>query len=317
MGNTAAAYQMAQPAFYESHREGLAELFAAMNVPSEAADSLPAAVEATQPWIRGDYSRPDFLFAIPADMDTRLFDLYKNFGLREPRPLPEDHYDDLWVMGAVQNGINRRLHFAEMSLRNPRVRTEHMTLVSGQRPPFPESEKEDIQANIESLRRKNTSDLWVQRVIEDSSRLTWETDLVRLAAADQLGRMALHRIDLRLGNADPIQAYGMSWQGIPVRITHSLAVRRAKGEPRPNTESTLQELLRNYPPVENARIGFIAANPHLERMRKSAQFVLRAEGRNDIRLIAAGPGATDKIGHPHYLAETAQNLYEDLRAQTL
>lgn len=302
--------------FYERNREGLAELFTEMELPAAAAYDLNAAVELTQPWVKGDYSRPDFLFAIPEEKKATLFRLYDSFGLRQAHELPDGHYDELVVMGAVMNGLNNRLNFTADSASRPGVNTDLITMLSGQRPPFPESEKEDIEATAIDLIQEGPQTPWISSAIDDRSNLRWETDLMRLSATSQMGHMAVKGIDLRLGNADPIQAYTMQWQAVPTRLINALAVPRIKGDPRPNTESTIREWLREYPPVENARVAFIAANPHLERMAKSARFVLNQEGREDITLVPAGPAATPNISHPHYLAETAQNLFEDRRAQT-
>jgi hypothetical protein len=142
--------------------------------------------------------------------------------------------------------------------------------------------------------------------------MQWETDLVRLAGIARLGNLSLKQLHLRLGNQDPLKRYEFDWHGTPVSLLHTLAVER-NGEPRHNTEACMRDWLRTYHPPIGARVGFVAANPHLDRVTRSAQAVLNDEGRSDIQLVAGGPGISPKAGHSIVLGEVARLLYEDQR----
>lgn len=311
------AYQRAAalPTFYERHYDDLHVLGATLGMPRSTFDTLPTAVEATQPWIAGDHSRPLFHHLISPEQEPLLRDLYQRFGLKEGLSLPEGHYDQIIALGAIHLGNNRRIAFLNDAMKSNAVTTDRVVLLGGQREIYPEKEKDDIEANLESLRRKNTNDPWVRQVLADPSLLRWETDLIRLAAADHIGGLVLNKLRLRTENPEIIEGYDFMWGETPVTLMHSLAAVRAHGKPRHTSESCMKDWLQAETPREGATVGFISANPHLERTFRSARYILGQHARTDIKLVLGGSATPDSAGHNIYLGEVARHLFEDVRVQ--
>jgi hypothetical protein len=302
-----------RPTFYESYKPQLGLLFEIFGLPQDALETLPSTVTATQPWALKEHTDWDERTLAP-EQSSAARKLYHDFGLVDEIPLPAGDYDNIFVLGGMQQGNNRRLAFTRQSLQRGDVRTKHLTLLSGQRPVNPSIEKGLIAENMTRLAHNGTQDPWVEKILADPAGLKWETNLLRLAAADHLGPMTLKQLHLRLGNEDPVSRFELDWNGIPTTLVHSLAVYRPGGEPRPTTVSSLKYVLTTTPPEKGARSAFIAGNPHVERMSRDARVLLKNMQREDIELIGAGPAAIPNQDHQIYLGEVARNLYIDLQA---
>lgn len=303
-----------QAGFFDRHQESLQLLGDTLDLPEDTFATLESAVSATQPWVAGDHSRPLHHFSISPEQEPILHGLYQTLGLKDGRPLPSGHYDQIVALGAIHLGNNRRISFLERMISEGGVTTDRVMLLGGQRPIYPEKEKDDIEQNLESLRQKGTEDPWVRSVMADPGILRWETDLIRLAVADHIGRLVLDKLRFRIENREIIEGYDFMWNRTPVTLMHSLAASRPHGEPRHTTESCMADWLERESPPQNATVGFISANPHLERTYKSANYILRQHDRSDIRLVLGGSATPDTAGHGIYLGEVARNLYEDARA---
>lgn len=299
------------PTFYGQHQEQLNRLFDIVGLPESSGQSLPSAVEATQPWVKGDHSRPEHRFSLAGPDSDELFDIYGAFGLRHAHDLPAGQYSQAVVLGGIHRGNNRRLEFVGKVLRRGDVAIDDVALLGGQRRVYPEVELDTIQENLDDL--AESDDPWLDSLQQTPTAAWWETDLLRLAALVHLGPLAVAGRDYR----DLKQPYRphvqtLSWQGTPLSIMHTKAVAR-QGEPRHTTEACVRDWLATAQPAQNAKVAFIGANPHLIRMGRSAQAVLRAQDRADIDLVVAGPASNPQLGHSHYLGEIARHLYEDQR----
>lgn len=303
-----------QPLFYDRHKEELATLFGVLGMPPDPLETLEETVAVTQIWTKGDHTQPAYDLLLTGEQSSVLTGLFQDFGLLEERPLPPGHYYQLLGLGGKQAGNNRRLDFVRRTLAAGGVTTESITMLGGQRPMDPKDEKAPVEINLENLREKRITDPWTQNILSGFEGLRWETDLIRLAAADQLGPMALKQLHLRLDSADPIGRYEMEWQGIPVTLMHSLAVHRPGGRPRHTTESCMTDWVELKNPPEGAKVGLIAANPHIERTARSARAILKNLGREDIELIGAGSAAGANQDPEIFLGEIGRHLYEDLKA---
>lgn len=303
------------PLFFELYQPQLREVLSIVGVPETAMNSLGEAVDATQPWVKGDHSRPLHTFHVEEANKPALRELYDQLGLVRERPLPAGHYDQIVVLGAVQSGNNRRLRFVADALRTD-AQTDGIVLLGGQRRMFAERETEEVDANIEAVIDSGKHDKLVAKFEKFGADNIWETDLIRLAAAEQLGDLTLRRLHVRLANADPLGRYEFALGDLPVTLLHTLAVER-NGEPRHNTEACIEDWVKTLQPKQGSRVGFICANPHMERTTRAAQHVLNRLGRSDIQLIPAGPAAPEGIGDSMYLGEIARLLYEDQRQVTV
>lgn len=301
--------------YFERHAAEIAEVFDIVGVPEEAKTDLDRAVYETQPWIRGDHSRPQHEFLIPNDSpeSQRLHELYASLGLRHEQLLPAGRYDYILVPGAVQRGNNRRLELLNRLVTDQDVTADRIVLMGGQRHIFEEKEKDDIEANWAAVESQGTGGPWLESLKRGTAKLEWETDIMRLAAIQHLGPLAVKQWHLRLAHEDHVQRYEFEWQGVSLTLLHTLAVARQHGEARHTTEACMRDWLHTNEIPEGARIGFIAANPHMERMGKAAQMVLLEEGRADLRLVVAGSAGAPDLGHNIHLGEVARNLYEDQR----
>lgn len=301
--------------YFNQHAKELGEVFDIVGVPEEAKTDLNRAVNETQPWIRGDHSRPQHEFRIPTDSleSQRLHELYPLLGLRDEQLLPAGHYDHILVPGAVQRGNNRRLELLNRLVAEHGVIPSHVVLMGGQRHIFEEKEKDDIEANWATVEARGTGGPWLESLKRGTATLEWETDIMRLAAIQHLGPLAVKQWHLRLAHEDHVQRYEFEWQGVPLTLLHTLAVARKHGEARHTTEACMQDWLHTNDIPIGAKVGFIAANPHMERMGKAAHMVLLEEGRGDVQLVVAGSAGAPNLGHNIHLGEVARNLFEDQR----
>lgn len=299
--------------FFDREQPRLGGLFELVGVSAESADSLETAVQVTQPWVKGDHSRPENRFRFDDERSRKLHGLYARLGLKDQHPLPAGRYDHLLVFGAIHRGNNHRLGFLRRTLDMTAIEVPHITLLGGERPVYPEVELDDIDRNLTELADAGVHDGWLDRIRDGQAGLHWETDLLRLAALVHLGPIALRRSvgGEEKGTARPRQ-YDFMWHGRALTLMHTKAVER-RGEPRHTTEACVLDWLQRTDPPEDAHVAFVAANPHIERMGKTVRAMLRREGRPDIRITAAGPSAPKDISHNHCLGEIARNLYEDMR----
>jgi hypothetical protein len=335
----AGAFEADQP-FFVRNSQPLQEILEYGRAPTEVVASLDdpealaedreavrALVNHTQRWAKGDHSKPEHALNIDPVHTNRLHELYVDVGMRNEVLLAPGHYDTVLVPGAVQRGNVRRVDLLRRSvdlvdgIGRPLVAVDEAVLLGGQRHMW-ELEKEDFEETLILL--DGVDDPWLDyiREVKDISKL-WETDGLRLAAMAKLMPLVLQQVVLRpeeeriiikdgfQSEVDPLQGYVFTYKSMVVSLMHTLAVPRANGDPRHTTEACVEDwLLRHNPPV-GAHIGFIAANPHLERMVRATRRLLTRLGRSDLKLIAAGSAAPDPLGHGHFYGETARNLYED------
>jgi hypothetical protein len=303
--------------FFDEHRENLDAMADILHMPSKLADSLEMAIELTQPWTRGDHSRPEAAIALSQQQRAELQPLFAQFGLTSRQNLPKGDYAHILVPGAVQKGNNGRIGFVRDSFHAGTITSNDIVLLGGQRSVFGEVETALLQADLAAIKQAGTVDTWVDALGGDVNKLVWETDFMRLAAIKHLGALPLKELRLRTVDAvsasrgDAVQQYEFEWHDMPLRLLHTLATQRPNGKARHTTESCVKEWVGLAQPAEGARVGFVASNPHRERMAKSARRALASIGREDIQLIAAGPASASGIGDHIFLGEIARNLYED------
>lgn len=299
--------------FFDAYRSEIREVFNILGVEDQWSDNLDDMVETTQPWARGDHSRPGTQMLLTPEQSDELQPLYENMGMVHERPLHPGHYDVVLNFGAIHRGNNRRLDYLRRAVETGGVTADRIMLLGGQRRPYEEVEKEDIEQNVSEVQASPVAPDWARNFSERPYANRWETDLIRLAAYARLGDVAIKRLHLNLGDSDPVRAYDFSWNNMPVTLTHSRAVERPNGEPRHTTESCLKDWVQDYVPPRAARVAFIGANPHLDRMGRSAHAVLEGMGRGDIELVLGGSAAPEGIKGTIFLGEIARNLYEDRR----
>jgi hypothetical protein len=298
--------------YFEQHQADLAELGAVLDLPAGISQSLEEAIAITQPWVKGDHTRPVDPLYIEPEQSTQLRPLYTAFGLTQATPMPDGHYDHIIIPGAVQRGNNGRLGFLRESFDHDTITSSDIVLLGGQRKVFGEVEASLIQADLEEVNERGIGSPWTDVGWPDIGNMQWETDFIRLAALKQLGPLAVRAIHLRLENADPIKRYEFEWRNMPLKLLHTLAIARANGEPRHTTEACIEDWVAEFNPAEGAHIGFIASSPHRARMAKR---VMKLLGREDITWSVGGPAAVPGLGDHIFLGEIARNLYEDQSLQ--
>lgn len=303
--------------FFERHHSGLQEVFDIVGLPEKAGTSLGAAVNLTQPWIKGDHSRPGYSFDIKLHEHDRLQELYAGFGQRQELMLPSGRYDEIILLGGMQAGNCRRLELLNRALTEHGVEPKRVSLLGGQRLLQPEKEKSEIESGLQQIVERSDSETWAAKMQSRHVAELSETDGIRIAATQALGSLTLRRIDLRFDRPptpegpDHLKGYELEWNNIPVSLMHTLAVDRPQGERRHTTEACVEDWLQRRQPRQHARIGFIAANPHIERMGRATARMLREAGRPDLELVVGGSVAADNLSHNYYLGEIARLLYED------
>jgi hypothetical protein len=305
--------------FFDEHRENLGVIADILHMPSNLTDSLESAVELTQPWTRGDHSRPEAPIELSQQQRAELQPLFAQFGLTSRQNLPDGDYAHILVPGAVQKGNNGRIEFVKDSFQADTITSNDVVLLGGQRTVFGEVETALLQADLAAIKQAGTIDTWIEALGGDVDKLVWETDFMRLAAVKHLGALPLMELHLRMVDTasaapgDAVQQYEFEWHNMPLRLLHTLATQRPNGQARHTTESCVKEWVGLAQPAEGARVGFVASNPHRERMAKSARHSLASIGREDIQIIAAGPANATGVGDHIFLGEIARNLYEDTR----
>ncbi|HVV66801.1 MAG TPA: hypothetical protein VHB72_01865 [Candidatus Saccharimonadales bacterium] len=299
------------PAFYEQHQDKLPRLFEIAGAPPEAAATLETAVEATQPWVRGDHIKPEQRFQInPAD-EPELHELYSQFGLVREHPLLARHYDELLMLGGTYWGNHHRMRFLKQVLEEGGITTDRVTLLGGERKIFTE-EIVPVQDDLNNMGNGQLSNL---EKGAGGTNIHWETDMLRLAAVMDLGNVVVEKAAAYMtetGEYARPHIQEFSWRDVPFALMHAQAVER-NGAARHTTESCMADWLETTGPKSEAVVGFIAANPHTTRVARSAYGVLRKYGRDDIALVPAGPAVLPTVKNHTYLGEIGRHLYEDMR----
>lgn len=307
--------------FYRRNRVHLPEFASLFDLDPSVTESLESLVDATQPWVQGDHTRPENRAQVTEAEGERLHKLYRLLGLKDRRPLEPGHYDYLLVLGGIYRGTNRRLAFLRESLEKGNVTTDQIVFLGGEREVYPEVENALIAEHIEQLRGSSQKDPFVRGIIGDrfakATGIRHETDLFRLAAAVQLGALALTSETGRQLQLIYSQAKNGKHIDTPITLLHTQAEPRPNGKPRHTTEACIRDFIHTLGPKRMARIGFIATNPHVERTTRSAQRNIDFLGRADLHLLPAGPGALDIYTHELFRGEVARLLYEDWLAESV
>ncbi len=303
--------------FFERHHRTLGQIGSIVGLPTNFTSSLDQAVSLTQPWVAGDHTRSQMDISISEAQSAELRPLFDDLGLSRVTVLDKRDYDHILVPGAVQLGNNGRIKFLKETIEQGGVSAGDIVLLGGQRKVFGEVESHLLSEDLRSVHEQGIQDDWIDALANQIENLTWETDFMRLAAIKHLGALPLRRLHLRVIGPDTrppydaVKQYEFSWRDIPLRLMHTLATQRPNGEARHTTESCVKEWVAAAEPAAGAVVGFIASNPHRDRMAKSCRRALITSGRPDITLIAAGPANAEGIGDKIFLGELARNLYED------
>lgn len=294
--------------FYDRSCAYLGEFVTFFGIDSRVVEDLDLLVEATQPWTRGDHVRPEHKVRVTEVEGGRLHELYKVMGIKDAQVLPSGHYNSILGLGGMQRGNIRRMAFLGESLENPNITTDQIILLGGERPVYPEAEDVLIAETVEQLRGLSHTDPVVKKMVEDGISPRHETDLLRLTAALQFGGLILKK--------ETKQVIEFERDGLPVFVTHTDAVPRAKGAPRHTTEACMADYVKLFTPAQTATVGFIATQPHTERVARSARRALGQQGREDLVLVPGGPNALDGYSHEIFRGEIARLLYEDQQQVT-
>lgn len=305
--------------FFDQHQDTLQQLGAVVGLPNNFLGSFETAVDLTQPWVQGDHGHDSYDFNLTENQKTVLQHHFEALGLVEQRDLPAGHYDQILVLGAVHLGNDKRLRYLRQMMDRGDITTDRIIMMGGERKLFEKREPEDVLKNLESLQSKGYHDGWLSNFLNKPLAEIDETDLLRLAALDHLGPLAVKQMHLRLGVNDvrsltvPQHRYEFEWRNIPVLLTHTQATSRKDGNARHTTEMCIEDWVKTFDPADGSTVGFISSQPHLDRMVRSAGRKLTALNKN-IKLVPGGPGTTFQTGETIYLGEVARNLYEDKMA---
>ena len=305
--------------FFDQHQDTLQQLGAVVGLPNNFLSSLETAVALTQPWVQGDHGHGSYEFNLTAEQKPVLQQHFEALDLVEQHDLPAGHYDQILVLGAVHLGNDKRLRYLRQMMDRGDITTDRIVMMGGERKMFQEREPEDVLKSLESLHAKDYSDGWLTNFMKKPPAERDETDLLRLAALDHLGPLAVKQMYLRHGAYDPskltVPQYrsDFEWCKTPVSLTHTELTDRKNGDARHTTEKCIQDWVKIFEPAPGSTMGFISSQPHLERMVRSARRVLLSLNR-DIKLVPGGPGTTLQTGETIYLGEVARSLYEDKEA---
>lgn len=308
--------------FFDMYQDELDSLFRMLDMPADASDNLANAVQATQPWAKGDHFKPDNPIILEGERQFQAREIYRTMGLVAAQPLEPGLYDQVIALGGTQRGNNMRLTFLAQTLSQGDVQIKeggNVVLWGGQRAPFEALEEEPIRENLLALADTNhpaRMNAWLGALDAERTELRNETDLMRLSALQHLGNLSLRKMHIRLGVVDSlISHYEFHGANYGVTLLNTAAVQRANGEPRHTTEACAEQWLNNSPPPKNAKIGFISSNPYIRRTALVVQRVATAGGRTDIEIVSAGPAAYHDAKDYLFLGEIARNLYEDSKSQ--
>jgi len=204
--------------FFREHEASIRDLTELYGIDTSQAETLEDFVALTQPWAAGDHARPENrVGVITPELSRRLHGFYDLLGMKSAVPLPEGHYDKIFVLGAIHRGNNRRLGFLAGTLDSGGVTVDEILLMGGERAPYWEVEKAAIQENLEELRGSGQiSDPRVEDMVYGGARIRNETELLRLAATVHLGGLAFR------ASAGYVANYDL--RGIPLTVTHTAAV---------------------------------------------------------------------------------------------
>jgi hypothetical protein len=300
---------------------GRDELKAIFDIMQLSPANLDEAVASTQPWARGDHSRPGFDYGdVLKENDSALRELFTGLGMQNESLLVDTEVDDVIMYGAIYAGTLRRLELLNRMVRQHGFRPKRIILAGGERRGFIEKETSEYLGSLTVLRSGTIDDPWLDQITSEMVPVDqlWETELLRIAAAQQMGHMDLvdihHRGDFDGPPSQAIASMQFDWEGIPVYLHHTLKVPRPNGAPRHTTEECAKDYIRHYlGDIEQSfghRIALIGAQPHIHRMLLSNIRMFNDMGRGDVELLAAGSRA-EGIGVSMYLGEIARWLYEE------
>lgn len=307
--------------FHVAKRSELVHLFSVLRL-GEAPKELVGLVEQTQPWVRGDHSRPEYKHNITESQVKELFGIFPNFGLTDRVDFPAERLEQIVVLGAIHHGNNRRAYHLKQNLDHGTT-TGRIVLLGGERLMYPEVERPEVDANIEGIIRRGEADRWLEQLSRLPNERIDETHLIRLAVAAQIGPLVVRQLHIRTGPVNeghrPILRYELTsdappLDATPITLLHTQAVDRPNGKKRHTTEACIRDWLYTFPDIPHrAKVGFIGAQPHLRRMVRSAQRMLIDNDRGDIQLVMGGPEVSPETRYHIYLGEIARSLYEDLQ----
>ncbi|MEO5627511.1 MAG: hypothetical protein ABIQ89_01325 [Candidatus Saccharimonadales bacterium] len=308
---------LAAESFFDTFQPELEELFTILDSQSQWSDNLADIVEDTQPWVKGDHFSPESPAKLDNDQSAAAKEIYTKMGLVEAVPIPEGEYDQIIVLGGMQRANELRLSFLKDALQSESVSLKAdggIILWGGRRPLNKQLETwfvHKAKADIDDQPLAGT-DPWFNAMRHNRPSLS-ETELMRLAGLHNLGNLSLHRAHLRFGSATvPISRYELLGDHYDITLLNTPAVQRPQGEPRHTTEACAQQWLEDVPPPDNARVAFVSSNPYIRRTARVVSEVLSQNGRQDVRLVAAGPAAYPDSNKDYlFLGEIARNLYED------
>lgn len=312
-------HDKAETLFFDTYHPQIKDVFSIVGLPDSGTDTLEGAVELTQPWVEGDHSRPKNKIDLDEAQRQDLQPIFEDLGMMRERPFPPGHYDQIIVLGAIHAGNIRRAEFVGRMLSREDITTDRVVLLGGQRRIYEEREMDDIATNLGEIYWDDSGDEWVENFKADifagDADKRWETDLIRLAAVAKVGPLTLKKLHLELGDIDLVRRYEFDLNGLPVSLLHTRAVERPNGEPRHTTEACIKDWVETFEPAKDAHVGMVGANPHADRMVRSARAVLSTIERGDIDLTLGSAIAPAGIRESIYLGEIARSLYEDLRSK--
>ncbi len=303
------------PTFFERNRENLRELFDLYDLPD--AMTIEEAVEFTQPWAQGDHFTPKQQVEINDEIYAKSRKLYETMGLVQEKMPPSGVYDEIIVLGALQRANNVRTEFTSELLLHSDVSLSENALVSlwgGQRPLVQAKEAQFTRDQIAVLQHASHLPQRLQKIanIDDISRLT-EADLLLLSTHSLFGSLEQAENSITTKKDLDSSRFERYQSGdLTVELMDAPPVDRPQGKPRHTTESCAEEWLEHRQPEYGSRVLFISSNPYIQRTNRAFERVIANNGRNDIEVISAGPGAYLDASNHVFLGEIARNLYEDL-----
>jgi len=333
-----------QEGFVTQNEAALVGLFGALEIPEQWTTDMPALIDRTQPWAKGDHHNP--LHEMSEDglqrglVEARFRDLDM---VDEIVPVG-GVYDQIIILGGMMSTNDRRTKFLKDQLDRP---FDPVQLAPGGQIFYwagPRRSQEGELADIERLRMSvrmrhkaadaltggqvmTRKDPWFVQLDgrQSAEAVVDEAAQARLSLLMHLGDAAMtsQRSYLRstMVGGQPLWLPSVSHRGFggtneigsrdQIIVTSGVPVPRdgLNGEARHTTLSCAEEWQQRYAPTfEGARVLFVSSNPYVRRTAAEVQQVLTAAG-STIELVSCGPAAPDDTPVQRYLGELARTIY--------
>lgn len=312
--------------FFDTHCDGLHELFVALDRERQWAESPVELLSYTQAkWVGREHGNSSEKDQFTPEHEEAAKEVLASMGLCDEVLPPQGVYEQAVIVGGMMRVNRERASFTKQLIDNGQIKAKQIVFWAGQRR---REQRDDPEVGMIDMAALSINP-WVGNELSlfstsDKSGFATETQLARLAYLEAFGPQAnLKAINNSTEEAvvantpEPeVASYTLETNGYPdFVLMNCRAVTRATGPPRHTTVSCATEWLQTVAPQGASKVLLVAGNPHTLRNARDVQGVIRHQDRDDIKLNVCGPAAAPQASIQLFLGEIGRLLYMDAQLQ--